>query len=148
TSRLSAGTAALVDSVLRQDSIAKVSDAVFTLGDNAYESGTTEQFLHCFGPTWGDTAKRIMKKLHPAPGNHEYDTDNAGPYFAYFGPAAGAVGRGYYSYDLGAWHVVVVNSEIIVDPTFTVARAEQMDWVAQDLKAHKKLCTVAYWHHP
>jgi hypothetical protein len=149
TSRLSIGTAALVDSVLRADSIAKVNDAVFTLGDNAYTSGTSAQFANCFTPTWGDPKKRIITKLHPTPGNHEYYTPSADPYYQYFGSAAGTVGQGYYSYDVGAWHVVVVNSEIIVNASFTdSARKAQMDWVEKDLKAHKKLCTVAYWHHP
>jgi acid phosphatase type 7 len=148
-SRLSIGTAALVDSVLRVDSIAKVDDAVFTLGDNAYDSGTSSEFANCFTPTWGDPKKRIMKSVHPAPGNHEYYTPDAEPYYRYFGPAAGTIGRGYYSSDVGAWHVVVVNSEIIVNSSFTdSARNTQMDWVEKDLKAHKKLCTIAYWHNP
>jgi hypothetical protein len=149
SSRLSIGTAVLVDSVLRADSIAKVSDAVFTLGDNAYTSGTTAEFAACFTPTWGDPNRRIIKNLHPAPGNHEYRTPFADPYYKYFGPAAGTVGRGYYSYDVGAWHVVVVNSEIIVNSVFgDSARQAQMDWVERDLTAHKTLCTIAYWHHP
>jgi hypothetical protein len=149
SSRLSIGTARLVDSVLRADSVAKVSASVFTLGDNVYTSGTTAQFDDCFTPTWGDPLKRIIKNLHPSPGNHEYYTPNADPYYKYFGPAAGVVGKGYYSYDVGTWHVVVVNSEIIVNPIFAdSARQEQMDWVEKDLKAHKKACTIAYWHHP
>ena len=149
TQRLSYGTARLVDSVLRADSIAKVENAVFTLGDNAYSSGSTAQFNECFTPSWGDPQKGIIKSLHPAPGNHEYQTLNADPYYKYFGLAAGEIGRGYYSYDVGAWHVLVVNSEIVVNPSFTdSARQGQMDWVEKDLKAHKKLCTVAYWHNP
>ena len=149
TQRLSYGTARLVDSILRADSIAKVENAVFTLGDNAYSSGSTAQFNQCFTPSWGDPQKGIIKSLHPAPGNHEYQTLNADPYYKYFGLAAGEIGRGYYSYDVGAWHVVVVNSEIIVNASFTdSARQGQMDWVEKDLEAHKKLCTVAYWHNP
>ena len=149
TQRLSYGTARLVDSVLRADSIAKVDNAVFTLGDNAYNSGTTAEFKQCFTPSWGDPQKGIIKSLHPAPGNHEYYTPNANGYYTYFGLAAGDVGQGYYSYDVGTWHVVVVNSEIIVNAVFTdSARQAQMDWVVKDLKAHKKLCTVAYWHSP
>jgi hypothetical protein len=148
-SRLSIGTAVLVDSVLRADSIAKVNDAVFTLGDNVYSSGTTAQFADCFTPTWGDPKKRIIKNLHPTPGNHEYYTPFADPYYKYFGPAAGTVGKGYYSYTVGTWHVIVVNSEIIVNPIFgDSARREQMEWLAKDLNAHKTLCTIAYWHHP
>ncbi len=147
--RLGVETAILVDSILRADSVAKVQAAVFTLGDNVYSSGTTEQFEKCFTPAWGDPKRRIMKSLHPTPGNHEYYTPNADPYYKYFGPAAGVVGKGYYSYDVAKWHVVVVNSELFVNSIFSdSARKEQLDWVAQDLKDHKALCTIAYWHHP
>jgi hypothetical protein len=149
TQRLSYGTARLVDSVLRADSIAKVDNAVFTLGDNAYNSGTTAEFNQCFTPSWGDPQKGIIKSLHPSPGNHEYYTASADGYYKYFGLAAGDIGKGYYSYDVGTWHVVVLNSEIIVNGVFTdSARQAQMDWVAKDLKAHKKPCTIAYWHNP
>jgi calcineurin-like phosphoesterase family protein len=147
--KLSLGTARLVDSVLRADSIAKVDNAVFTLGDNAYNSGTTAEFNECFAPSWGDPHKGIIKSLHPAPGNHEYYTPNGAGYYTYFGLAAGDVDKGYYSYDVGTWHVVVVNSEIIVNSSFTdSSRQSQMDWVEKDLKAHKKPCTIAYWHNP
>ncbi len=147
--RLGVETAILVDSILRADSVAKVQAAVFTLGDNVYSSGTTEQFEKCFTPAWGDPKRRIMKSLHPTPGNHEYYTPNADPYYKYFGPAAGVVGKGYYSYDVAKWHIVVVNSELFVNSIFSdSARKEQLDWVAQDLKDHKALCTIAYWHHP
>ena len=147
--RLGTETAMLVDSVLRADSVAGVQASVFTLGDNVYSSGTTEQFEKCFTPSWGDPKRRIMKSLHPTPGNHEYYSPNADPYYRYFGPAAGVVGKGYYSYDVAKWHVVVVNSELFVNSMFSdSARKEQLDWVAQDLKAHKALCTIAYWHHP
>jgi 3',5'-cyclic AMP phosphodiesterase CpdA len=147
--RLGVETAILVDSILRADSVAKVQAAVFTLGDNVYSSGTTEQFEKCFTPAWGDPKRRIMKSLHPTPGNHEYYTPNADPYYKYFGPAAGVVGKGYYSYDVAKWHIVVVNSELFVNSIFSdSARKEQLDWVTQDLKEHKALCTIAYWHHP
>ncbi len=147
--RLGVETAILVDSILRADSVAKVQTAVFTLGDNVYSSGTTEQFEKCFTPAWGDPKRRIMKSLHPTPGNHEYYTPNADPYYKYFGPAAGVVGKGYYSYEVAKWHVVVVNSELFVNSIFSdSARKEQLVWVAQDLKEHKALCTIAYWHHP
>jgi hypothetical protein len=149
TSTLSIGTAKLVDSVVLADSIAKVPDVVFTLGDNAYTSGSTAEFANCFTPTWGDPNKRIITKLHPSPGNHEYYTPEANPYYKYFGAAAGPIGAGYYSYDVGAWHVMVINSEMFVDFVFPdSSRAAQLDWVAKDLKANKKLCTMAYWHHP
>lgn len=142
-------TAALVDSVLRADSAAKVDAAVFTLGDNVHTSVTAAQFANCFGLGWGDTTRRIIKKLRPTPGNHDYYTPDATSYYQYFGSAAGPAGKGYYSYEVGKWHIVVINSELIVNPRFPDAvRKEQMDWVEKDLKAHKTLCTIAYWHHP
>ena len=135
-------TARLVDSVLVADSVAKVPDVVFTLGDNVYESGTATEFARCFTPSWGDPAKRIMKNVRPAPGNHDYRSPGAAPYFAYFGEAAGKAGEGYYSYKAGEWHVVVLNSEIIVNPAFSdAARSAQMAWLEKDLSASTALCT-------
>jgi hypothetical protein len=145
----SAGTAHLVDSVMKADSIAKVPDVAFTLGDNVYESGTAAEFAQCFTPTWGDPNKRLMRNIRPTPGNHDYYSKGAAPYFAYFGKAAGDNVSGYYSYDVGEWHMLALNSEIIVNPTFNAAvRAAQLAWVEKDLAANKKLCTLAYWHNP
>ncbi|HYV99416.1 MAG TPA: metallophosphoesterase [Gemmatimonadaceae bacterium] len=148
-SRLAEATAKIADSILKADSIAKVDDAVFTLGDNAYGSGTEQQFAECFTASWGNPNRRMMKKMHPSPGNHEYLTDVANPYYKYFGAAAGEKGRGYYSYDVGQWHIVVLNSELIVDVAFASTEQKlQMEWLAKDLVDHKKDCTIAYWHHP
>ena len=142
-------TAKLVDSVLRVDSVAKVHDEVFTLGDNAYPDGSASNFALCFTPSWGDSTKRIMKKIHPAPGNHEHQSVGAAPYYQYFGSHAGSSKKGYYSYDVGEWHVIVLNSEIIVNSGFTDAeRKAQEDWLRNELKGTQKLCTMAYWHHP
>ena len=142
-------TAALVDSVLRADSAAKVEDAVFLLGDNVYPDGTDQDFALCFTPSWGDSAKRIMSRVRPTPGNHEYETGNAAAYYDYFGKRAGAAGKGYYSYDLGEWHVIALNSEIVVNRSFTdLERQAQEDWLREDLKGTQKKCTAAYWHHP
>jgi calcineurin-like phosphoesterase family protein len=142
-------TAALMDSVLRADSAAKVHDEAFTLGDNAYPDGSTSDFALCFAPSWGDSAKLIMKNIRPAPGNHEHLSTGAAPYYQYFGSRVGSSSKGYYSYDVGAWHAIVLNSEIMVNVGFTDAeRKAQEDWLAQDLKSHTQLCTVAYWHNP
>jgi len=142
-------TAKLMDSVLRADSAAKVHDEAFTLGDNAYTAGSTVDFALCFTPTWGDTAKLIMKNIRPSVGNHEHLSSGASPYYQYFGGRAGPAGRGYYSYDVGAWHAIVLNSEIMVNVGFTDAeRKAQLDWLDQDLRSNSRLCTVAYWHHP
>src|SRR5690349_20525258 len=87
-----------------------ISGTVFTLGDNAYDLGTAAQFSSCYDPTWG----RHLARTFPAPGNHDYGTSGAAPYYAYFGARAGTgstAGKGYYSYDLGSWHIVSLNSE-------------------------------------
>ncbi|HEY4100562.1 MAG TPA: metallophosphoesterase [Gemmatimonadales bacterium] len=142
-------TAQLMDSLLQADSAAKVNDAAFTLGDNAYPSGSATDYSVCWGPTWGDSARRIMKVLHPSPGNHEYNTQGATPYLQYFGSKAGSSKKGYYSYNVGDWHIISLNSEIAVDPAFSAQdRQAQLDWLKQDLQSNKKLCTMAYWHNP
>jgi hypothetical protein len=116
-----------------------ISGTVFTLGDNAYESGTATEFANCYDPTWG----RHKTRTWPSPGNHEYNTPGATGYYGYFGAAAGDPAKGYYSYDLGDWHVIVLNSSIAHD-----ASSAQVTWLTNDLAASSKSCTVAYWHHP
>ena len=142
-------TAAIVDSILEADSVANVQDVVFTLGDNAYPDGSDRNFALCFTPSWGDSAKRIIRKIRPSPGNHEHAIFGAAAYYEYFGKSAGSPRKGYYSYQLGEWHVIVLNSEIVVNSVFSdEERTAQLDWLAEDLKANQKTCTVAYWHHP
>jgi alkaline phosphatase len=142
-------TAVIVDSVLKADSVAQVENAVFTLGDNAYPDGSAQNFARCFTPSWGDPAKRIMRTIRPSPGNHEHLTYDAAPYYEYFGKNAGSPSKGYYSYDVGEWHAIALNSEIVVNGLFSDAeRTAQLEWLAQDLKDNPKKCTVAYWHHP
>ena len=120
-----------------------IEGTVFTLGDNAYENGTPKQFADCYGPTWG----RFKARTRPAVGNHEYGTAQAKGYFDYFGAAAGDPAKGYYSYDLGEWHVVVVNSNC-GEVGGCKAGSPQERWVREDLAAHPAACTVAMWHHP
>jgi hypothetical protein len=117
----------------------RLPGTVLTLGDNAYESGTPQEFEKCYGPTWG----RHLNRTRPAPGNHDYHTRNAAGYFGYFGERAGPVGRGYYSFDLGTWHVISLNSAIAVGP-----RSPQGKWLAQDLETHSTECVLAYFHIP
>jgi hypothetical protein len=127
-------TAAILDTI---------PGTVFTVGDNAYPSGSPDNFASCFAPSWG----RDKKRLHPTPGNHEYITPGASGYFDYFGVAAGDPKRGYYSYDLGAWHIIVLNSNI-AGVNNKVPLAPQVAWLRADLAAHPGLCTLAMWHHP
>jgi hypothetical protein len=116
-----------------------ISGLVFALGDNAYPNGTAQQYRDCYAPAWG----RHRSRTRPVPGNHEYDTAAATPYFDYFSTAAGPSGLGFYSFDLGSWHIVALNSNIPVD-----GGSSQVSWLRQDLAAHPAQCTLAYWHHP
>lgn len=109
---------------------------VFAAGDLAYPDGTAEQFETCYDPTWG----RHKERTRPAPGNHEYYTAGAAPYFGYFGFLAGPPGLGYYRYRSGAWQVYALNSNI--------ADASQIPWLRRELSAQPSTCSVAYFHHP
>ena len=123
-------TAALLDSI---------EGVVFTAGDNAYPDGTAADFASCYAPSWG----RHKARTRPAPGNHDYHTTGAAGYYAYFGAAAGPTGLGYYSYDLGDWHIVSLNSSVSM-----AAGSPQEQWLRADLAGHPVSCTLAYWHHP
>jgi hypothetical protein len=116
-----------------------VGGTIFTLGDNAYMNGTAREFRDCYEPTWG----RYRDRTRPSPGNHEYHTAGAGPYFEYFGANAGTPGWGYYSFDRGAWHIISLNSEILTTPN-----SPQGAWLEADLADNKAKCTLAYWHKP
>jgi PKD repeat protein len=120
--------------------IAKYPTAtVYTVGDNAYPDGTATDYSQCYAPSWG----KFKDRTRPAPGNHEYHQAGATPYFDYYGANAGPAGRGYYSYDVGGWHIVSLNSEIDVSAT-----SAQATWLKQDLATHPTACTLAYWHRP
>jgi hypothetical protein len=133
-------TADLLDDIFASDP----PGVVFTAGDNAYETGTASQFTNCYHPTWG----RHLSRTRPSAGNHDYLTLNASGYFGYFGSAASNPDEGYYSYDLGAWHVVVLNSSNNCNPIPCGLGSDQVQWLTDDLAASDADCTVAYWHHP
>ena len=118
-------------------------DAVLTLGDHQYPSGSLADFQRAYANTWG--AYRDI--TFPVPGNHEYGTPGAQGYFAYFGTRAGESDKGYYSYDLGAWHLVALNSEC--HKIGGCGRSDtQATWLKQDLADHPRKCVLAYWHRP
>ena len=124
------------------DLLDHIPGAVFTAGDNAYEDGSTKDYGNCFQPSWG----RHRDRIRPAPGNHEYHTAGARAYFTYFGAAAGDPTKGYYSYNLGAWHIVVLNSNC--DSIGGCGSdSAQVRWLRDDLSASPTRCTLAYWHH-
>lgn len=116
---------------------------ILTLGDNVYDWGTTEDFDDCFTPSWGPLRSRIR----PAVGNHEYNTKGAKPFFDYFGAAAGEPTKGYYSFDVGDWHLIALNSNCWAVGGCD-AGSPQHTWLTADLAAHPTACTLAYYHHP
>ncbi|WP_322404445.1 metallophosphoesterase family protein [Massilia luteola] len=129
---VAAETAATVAAGLAQDPRA----VVLALGDLTYPVGAAKEFTDCYAPTWG----RFKDRTWPAPGNHEYYTPGAKPYFAYWGARAG---RGYYSFELGTWHIISLDSNLA-----PIQHAAQLDWLRADLARHPARCTLAYWHHP
>jgi Calcineurin-like phosphoesterase len=116
--------------------------ARLTLGDNAYEDGTAQNFSECYEPTWG----QFKERTRPAPGNHEYETEGASAYFDYFGEAAGQPGKGYYSYELDQWHIVALNSNC--EDVGCTASSPQLRWLEADLAKETKTCTLVYFHYP
>jgi acid phosphatase type 7 len=125
--------------------VGRINGTVLTLGDAAYPEGTAEDFEECYEPTWG----RFKGHTKPVPGNHEYDTRAAEGYFDYFGKAAGDPDEGYYSYNLGKWHIVALNSNCEEVPGGCEPSSAQGRWLEADLAANEdKSCTLAYMHHP
>jgi hypothetical protein len=122
--------------------LAQPADAVLVLGDNQYDTGALADFQTSFAASWGRLAN-----LRAVVGNHEYLTPGAAGHFAFFGAAAGSAGQGYFSFDLGSWHVVVLNSNC---PAVGGCEetSPQGQWLAADLAAHPADCTLAAWHHP
>jgi acid phosphatase type 7 len=127
-------TAALLDTI---------EGTVFTIGDNSQNEGTHQQFRDCYDPSWG----RHRWRTRPAIGNHDRLTADGAGYFDYFGEAAGPWGRGYYSYDLGAWHIVVLDSNCDLVGGCEAGSAQER-WLRDDLAANPAQCTLAIWHHP
>ena len=120
---------------------------VLALGDEAYPHGTAQDFRECYEPTWG----QFKERTRPIPGNHEYETEGARGYFDYFGEAAGDPEEGYYSYDLGVWHIVALNSNCGVEEIRCGPGSAQTKWLKEDLAANgadEGGCTLAYMHHP
>jgi hypothetical protein len=118
-------------------------DAVLALGDLQYNSGSLDDFNQVYDPTWG----RVKSITYPAVGNHEYGQSGASGYFDYFGSRAGERGKGYYSFNLGAWHIIAVNSNCDRVSGGCGAGSPQEQWLRADLTAHPTACTLAMWHH-
>jgi hypothetical protein len=116
-----------------------LAGTVLGVGDLAYRRGTAEEFAACYDPVWG----RHKDRTRPAPGNHEYESSGAQPYFDYFGSRAGSPGLGYYSFRSGEWLVLSLNSNLPVG-----AGTAQAQWIRTELVANATLCALAYFHHP
>jgi 3',5'-cyclic AMP phosphodiesterase CpdA len=116
---------------------------ILAVGDIVHPHGTAREYTRCFDPAWGD----LKARTRPVPGNHDYSSGDASAYFAYFGSLAGNPSQGYYSFDLGWWHIIAINS---VCPAIGGCRerSPQILWLRADLAAHPSHCTLAYWHHP
>jgi hypothetical protein len=127
-------TAALLD---------ELEGTILALGDTVYEDGLAREFGRCYDPSWG----RHRERTRPVAGNHEYQTAEAADYFDYFGEAAGTPGEGWYSFDLGEWHLIALNSNCEAVGGCWPGSAQQT-WLIDDLAANPAACTLAYWHHP
>jgi len=124
--------------------IAGIKGTVFTAGDNAYDDGTLDQFMSCYDPSWG----RFKDRTRPSAGNHDWQTENAQGYRDYFGSSGlNADGDTWYSYDLGKWHVIVLDANCSKVGGCD-ASSRQGQWLAADLAADQAVCTMAIWHQP
>jgi hypothetical protein len=129
---------------------------VLPVGDLQYDCAPASAFTGAYDPTWG----QVKSITRPAPGNHEYKSTNpdlygynlckpnAQAYYGYFGGSAGDPAKGYYSYDLGSWHLIVLNTARACSPISCAAGSAQEQWLKADLAAHPAACTLAYWHEP
>jgi hypothetical protein len=136
------GTCAGTDDEAVAALVATLEGEVLLLGDIAYPDGTAEQFKQCFEPAWG----RFRARLRPVPGNHDFHTRGGAGYFGWFGAAAGEQGKGWHSFDVGAWHVVALNSNCS-SVGGCGPESEQGRWLRADLARSRARCTLAFWHH-
>lgn len=122
--------------------------AVLLLGDNQYENGNLDAYQQSYAKSWG--RKELKDISHPSIGNHEYNTEDASGYFDYFGAGAGQRGKGYYSFNLGTWHLVALNSggSEACKPIKCEPGSEQEMWLRKDLASNTSSCTLAFWHRP
>ena len=139
-----AGCSSLAGAEATAKLIEQIPGTVFAAGDLAYDRGTPEEFSKCYDTTWGRFKDRTM----PTPGNHEYNSDQGHAYFKYWGERAGPEGKGYYSFDLGVWHIVALNTNCDAPGVGGCgAGSEQEKWLKADLAAHANSCVAAFGHH-
>jgi hypothetical protein len=131
-----AGCASHYQDELTAKMLVNMPGTILPLGDVVYQYGTRWQFRNCYDPSWG----QLLSRSRPTPGNHEYRTEEAGPYYEYFGERAGPPGKGYYTYTLGSWRIYSLNSERHIP--------EQTIWLRRHLRNNPSTCVLAYWHKP
>ena len=138
-------TAALILDLLHHGRV----DSLLPLGDEAYTHGSLSEFEASYAPSWG--VPELLAITHPVPGNHEYEQPDGAGYFDYFQSAhtiAGERSQGYYSFDVGSWHLVALNTSDGCHAVSCDAGSPQQVWLAADLRAHPNKCTLAFWHNP
>ena len=139
-----AGCSSLAGAEATAKLIGQIPGTVFAAGDLAYDRGTVEEFSKCYDSTWG----KFKDRTRPVPGNHEYYSQGGQAYFAYWGDRAGPKFKGYYSFELGSWHVVALNTNCDAPGVGGCgAGSPQEQWLKGDLAAHAKSCVLAYGHH-
>jgi acid phosphatase type 7 len=122
----------------------QIPGTIFAAGDLAYERGSAAEFQNCYGSTWGE----FKARTRPTLGNHEYADKSASAYFHYWGAQAGPAGKGYYSYDLGSWHIVALNTNCAAQGLGGCGKGSpQEEWLGKDLAEHPDSCVLAYGHH-
>ncbi|MFM8535365.1 MAG: metallophosphoesterase family protein [Acidimicrobiia bacterium] len=119
--------------------VAGLDGELLLAGDLAYPQGTAINFRDCFNPSWG----QFRSRWHAVPGNHEYESPGADPYFQYFGGAAGDDGTGHYAFTAGEWNILMLNSNVAA-----TRNSPQWEFVRAQLDAQRTPCTLAVWHHP
>lgn len=122
--------------------IAERDGVVATTGDHAYPAGNDATYVECYGQAWG----AFLDRTRPTPGNHDLQDDGGAAYWRYFGERAGTPGEGWYSYEVGDWHVVALNSNCELIPCGP--GSPQYEWLVDDLAASDARCTLAHMHHP
>ncbi|HKW56345.1 MAG TPA: metallophosphoesterase [Candidatus Acidoferrum sp.] len=139
-----AGCAELAGAQATARLLEKQPGTIFAAGDLAYEKGSAAEFKNCYGTTWGE----FKARTRPTPGNHEYADPKATGYFQYWGAQAGPAGKGYYSYELGSWHIVALNTNCFAKTLGGCKEGSPEEaWLKQDLAAHANACILAYGHH-
>ena len=118
-------------------------DRVLVIGDTQYPDGALRLYRKSYAKSWG----KFKPITFPVPGNHEYKTRGAAGYFDYFGAAAAKRGQGWHAATVGGWRVIGLNS-VCAEVGGCDAGSPQSNWLANDLRRHAKLCTLAIWHYP